>query len=350
MYTLDTTNVSEALWSGMKLLQKEGVHRKSRAGDVFLMDGPVTTLYREPTERVLFYPERDANPFFHFMEGLWMLAGRNDVEWISRYNSSFVQFSDDGVTFHGAYGHRWMDHFVQMSVLEEAADDEVDEQTLYTPFNQLACAAQMLRDNPDERRVVISMWDPEIDLGRVGKDIPCNLQILFSINLDGALDMTVTNRSNDIIWGAYGANAVHFSMMMEVFASWVGVAVGRYWQISNNYHGYEDTFGKHASLLEYEQPLDPYSTNEVSPFPMVNTQIDTWMGDLKMFIEEGPVTGFKDRFFRKVVVPMDEAWSVWKNKDEFGQGHIDRAIDACKQIQATDWRKACIEWLERRRK
>ena len=33
-----------------------------------------------PTKELLFDPDRDANPFFHFMEGLWMLAGFNDLK------------------------------------------------------------------------------------------------------------------------------------------------------------------------------------------------------------------------------------------------------------------------------
>jgi hypothetical protein len=50
---------------------------------------------------------RDANPFFHVMETLWMLAGRNDLPWLVRFNKRFASYSDDGGnTQPGAYGYQ----------------------------------------------------------------------------------------------------------------------------------------------------------------------------------------------------------------------------------------------------
>jgi hypothetical protein len=53
--------------------------RKAVATKVLVSQTPVVTCYSAPTQRVLFSPMRDANPFFHLMEALWMLAGRDDV-------------------------------------------------------------------------------------------------------------------------------------------------------------------------------------------------------------------------------------------------------------------------------
>lgn len=338
MRVIETRNAHEALRLGMKTLEAHGVRRESRVGDVLVADGPVTTLYQQPRERVVFWPERDANPFFHFMEGLWMIAGRNDVAWIGQFSSNIKQFSDDGVTFHGPYGYRWINHFVKNVGTED--DPE------YAPFNQLEMAVAMLRENPDERRVVVGMWDVESDLGHKGKDIPCNTQIMFSINKDGGLDMTVCNRSNDIIWGAYGANVVHMSMLQEFMASAIGVPVGRYWQMSNNWHGYVDVFEKHSEVMS--APLyNPYESGEVHPFPMINGPIEEWLSDLLMFMDEGPVPAMRDRFFRKVVGPIWNAWWIWKDKDN--PHRVDEALQQLSSCRATDWKRACEEWLERRR-
>ena len=43
---------------------------------------------------------------------------------------------------------------------------------------------------------------------------------------NGRLQMTVHCRSNDIIWGTYGANAVHFSILQEYVAARIGVDLG----------------------------------------------------------------------------------------------------------------------------
>ena len=42
-------------------------------------------------------------------------------------------------------------------------------------------------------------------------------------------------------------------------------------------------------------------------------------------------------------LPMVEAWNFYKNKE------FEHAIAQASTIQAPDWRKACIEWLERRK-
>jgi len=341
MITIQARNVHQALKTGMMILNDHGVPRETRFGNVKVMPQPVTTVYMNPTERVLFWPNRDANPFFHFMEGLWMIAGRNDVAWISQFASSMEQFSDDGETFHGAYGYRWINHFVKPTM--DSSDGTYTK--VYVPFNQLETVAEMLKANPNERRCVVNMWDPEVDLGRQGKDLPCNTQILFKISVDGALDMTVYNRSNDIIWGCYGANAVHMSMLQEFMAGWIGVKVGTYYQVSNDWHGYDATFEKHKSILT-EEDYQPY-VSEVAPYPMINSPIEQWLADLMMFMDEGPVPGLNDRFFRKVVGPIWNAWWVWKDKDN--PRRIDEALEHISHCKASDWRRACEEWLERRR-
>jgi thymidylate synthase len=338
MHLITVRNVEEALIRGTDLINSNGDLRDSRNGPVKVMPMPVTTMYENPRERVILLPGRDANPFFHFMECLWMMAGRNDVEWISQFNGGIANYSDDGVTFHGAYGYRWRNHF----------DDPISGDVQYgdMALDQLATIAAQLRTNPDDRRTVLQMWDARVDLGLNGKDFPCNLIITFRINSTGHLDMTVFNRSNDMIWGAYGANAVHMSFLQEVMASWIGVPVGRYWQVSTNFHAYLNTLEKISSIGNSSPDITKYQQEIISPFPIVNGSIDEWFEDLSMFMDEGPVMGYRDKFFKKVAVPMLMSWNHWKNKED--PEHIEKAIDSASDIQATDWRLACTEWLERR--
>ena len=89
-------NVHDALVRGMDLLHTEDFKNESRNGRVYQARTPVTTVYERSKERVLFWAERDANPFFHFMEGLWMLDGRNDLEFVKHFAKSMENYSDDG--------------------------------------------------------------------------------------------------------------------------------------------------------------------------------------------------------------------------------------------------------------
>lgn len=324
MRTIKARNVNQALGKGIHLLQLEGELEESRNGDVLVAPTPVVTVYDKPRERVLFCPIRDANPFFHLLECLWMMAGSNDLAWPLFFNSRFSGFSDDGSTLHGAYGHRWRFAF---------------------HIDQLKKIIMELNDNPGSRRVVLQMWSAGTDLGRNGKDLPCNTHIYF-LKRGDALDMTVCNRSNDIVWGAYGANAVHMSFLQEVIAHCVGLKVGKYYQFSNNYHVYIDVVppDQFASRIISAIDHDVYSNGHVKHFPVIQTSLQDWDADVKKFLADPTErTNYNDPFFNSVAYPMFMSFSERKNKT--GDG-----LQWAKLIQAQDWRMACVAWIERRSK
>ena len=113
MLSMEVRNVSEALFFGKQFIEQNGVEVQTRNGLALELPMPVITTYTHPEERVLFYKGRDANPYFHLMESLWMLAGRNEVDWISQFNGRINTYSDDGEYFHGAYGFRWREWFTK---------------------------------------------------------------------------------------------------------------------------------------------------------------------------------------------------------------------------------------------
>lgn len=329
MKVLNIRNVHQALPDGLDILSREGIRNQSRAGEVLELPYPLVTAYKNPKERVVFWEERDANPFFHLMEGLYILAERNDVKWISQFNSHIKTFSDDGIIFRGAYGHRWRVHF----------------------YDQVIYIIVELKSNPFTRRLVLQTWDCKLDLAQDSKDIPCNTQIYFRNN-DGKLDITVMARSNDAIWGAYGANAVHMSMLQEYIASMSGLETGAYYQFSNNFHVYTDIFDKHKDLLIHAS--DPYRTMSrcpyqsgiVEPFPMVSDP-KTWNIDLDLFFEDPASNGFTNEFFSQVAKPIYWSYMAFKNKKD--SARFDTSLEIIHQCKASDWQLACKEWLERRR-
>ena len=327
MITLHARNVNEAYTIGLNMIKVQGVPEPSRVGDVLVMDCPVTTTYTNPNERVLFNASRNANPFFHLMESLWMLAGRNDVSWIKPFNSSFDQFSDDGKVFHGAYGYRWRKHFDR---------------------DQLNDVCTLLKTDPNSRRAFIGMWDPRADDGIGGLDYPCNVGISLRCR-QGALDLTVFNRSNDIIWGAYGANAVHMSILQEYLAAQIDMEIGAYHQVSNNYHAYVDVLDKVG--IPDPHPMDPYSIGDVKPFKMI-TNPDTFMDELTTFMDivfnymnNKPTQLnclFTNTFFTEIALPMVYAWKMQK------QGKLLNALAEIQAMALCDWQVACSMWIKRK--
>ena len=324
MRTITARNVSEAFYIGLQALDAGGRVVQTRGGNVAEFETPVCTTYKVPTERVLFYPERDANPYFHLMESLWMLAGRNDVEWISQFNGRMNTYSDDGVTFHGAYGYRWREWFGK---------------------DQLNQAVTRLTTYANDRRTVVTMWDANTDLveGNDGKDYPCNTQIYFQAR-DDILDMTVCNRSNDMIWGAYGANAVHMSVLLEYMAARCGMKVGTYYQFSNNLHAYVDVLEKMSGILGTPD-YDPYACintdgSHYIPPPIV-TDPKSFDEELEQWFED-PDLKFTNTWLHEVASPMFYSWQHHKSQEK-----VEAVLEAA-LIKDEAWSQACVEWLSRR--
>ena len=63
----------------------------------------------EPWDRYPRLPLRKASLPAQIAETMWVLAGRNDVEWLSYYLPRAAEFSDDGKTWRGGYGPRLRD-------------------------------------------------------------------------------------------------------------------------------------------------------------------------------------------------------------------------------------------------
>src|SRR5690625_4880167 len=246
----------------------------SRNGPVLRFRAPlITALHPSPVRgghrfyRVSYSALRNANPFFHLLESVWMLAGENDLAFPQFFNQQYSAYSDDGKTNPGAYGHRWRRHFGR---------------------DQLAQAIMELEENTSSRRVVLNMYDPRADgdarlLG--GADIPCNTSVYFA--RDGKqLDMTVCNRSNDLIWGAYGANVVHFSLLHEFVALACGADVGTYYQVSNNAHFYEQRYSaewRARYAEEYEG--SPHIVPAGAPILARGERWRAWLGEVETFVE-----------------------------------------------------------------
>jgi len=248
------------------------------------------------------------------MEAIWMMAGSDQVDWLLQFNSGFGKFAEPDGTVHGAYGYRWRKRWT---------------------IDQVLWVINILKTDPTSRRAVIAMWDPLFDLGAHKADLPCNTHIYFCIR-DEMLDMTVCCRSNDILWGAYGANAVHMSVLQELIAFELGVPVGMYHQMSNNYHAYLDLPIVQSFLDNPPEPVEYYQQNRVTEVPLLFKE------DIRMFIEdcEDMVHGRKPTrvdFLRCVAEPMRESYLLRKE-----------GVHMPMEDQSIDWFRAYTEWCERR--
>ena len=309
----------------MVKMKMEGRKEQSRNGQVLTIPEPVTVAVTNPLHRTLFDPVRDANPFFHVMEFVWMMSGSNRPDWIGQFNKRFHEYADNNDNnmgkpkIHGAYGHRWRKHF---------------------PQDQIQCAIKMLKKDPTSRRVVISMWDANVDLMAEHNDLPCNTHIYFRV-VNGVLDMTVANRSNDIVWGMTGANAVHMTMLHELIAKAIQHPIGTYRVFTVNAHLYEphwkmlDTcMVPHLATTEGRWGFHP-------PVPLIaeGESYNDFMDECGDMVRGG---GFKNNWLKNTALPIRNAYLERKQGKDYGY-----LIDA---IEDKNWQAACQQWIDRRDK
>lgn len=364
MIVLHVRNVHHALPVAIKFLEQEGHVRDSRNGQVIKSSTPVTTVYNYPIERVMLWEERDANPFFHLYESLWMLAGRNDIAPLAKYAPNMLNYSDDGAIQRGAYGHRWRWNNLSNHICE---------------FDQLTVIAARLKTMPDDRRSVLQMWDSNWDLRSTNenKDVPCNVTATFQLDDDGNLDLHVLCRSNDIIWGAYGANAVHFSMLQEYMANWIVRPIGKFYQISVNWHAYVDLFEKMKPLARkmdlaghVENPYVSGTKMEVTTqrdairrylntpaiYPVLMPQIphvdlDRQIHLLLSHADSNAMANcstYREHPWLYTCYIMLQAHQIYRNKKDDGT-HYRNALELLAAgPQKADWIVAGQQWIQRR--
>lgn len=328
MKIISVRNVCQALPMTMEYLKKHGKIENSRAGKVIVAPQPMIIETTRPYERVLFNKVRDANPFFHIAEAIWMLAGRNDAMFLDRFIHDFSsRYAEKNGTLHDAYGWRWRKAF---------------------GMDQIQFVIDKLRQDPETRQCVIQMWDCSdyADLTGNWKSRPCNTHIFLRVN-NGKLDLTTCCRSNDMLWGAHGANAVHFSVLQEYIAASLKIQIGTMYQLSNNAHVYLDALEKlnAKSMTEladnrYLMPKLEIEQLFIEP-ESVYCDIEIFLATMAQNSFPGQSLYFND-WFRSTLSPMMHAHYLFKKKS-----FKDAAMMAA-SIGSHDWRIACVEWLERR--
>lgn len=340
--SISISDINEALPRALPLLLQYGkrftADSLANARETIEWPGLFITEYWRPQRNVLFDPIRDANPFFHYLEAMWIIAGRDDVRTLAHILPRVRDFSDDGVTFHGAYGHR-LRHWPGGT-------------------DQLEAAIGMLRASPNTRQCVLGIWDPTKDLGARTKDMPCNDMLMLKIR-DDRLNITVSNRSNDSVWGCYGANAVQFSMLQMYLAASIGVGVGTYCQVSDSFHVYSDNPYWQWFLTQYEKhggewahPLAESRTTYASldDSNLFEDNIGSVDADLSTFwieAQQSITNGTEIPMFARSLA-VRTAISMWNTLHCHRRGEAEKARTHAWAVEPDGWRTAAMQWLERR--
>lgn len=218
--------IDNAFVGMLRLLLADGIPVGSRNGATIELAAQTITI-DQPTERFLNTPGRNNNPFAAIAETMWVLAGRNDLAYLTPYLRRAPRYSDDGGhTWRAGYGPRLRN---------------------WHGVDQLAAVRALLDNAPDSRRAVISLFDPALD-NQDSADIPCNNWLHFLVR-DGRLDLNVVARSTDIWFGLSAINAFEWSLLQEMLARWLRVEVGTMTFFTSSLHLYDEYTERARDLL-----------------------------------------------------------------------------------------------------
>lgn len=170
-----------------------------------------------PQEREILTPWRKWSKSYAEQEWKWYLSRNRSVAEIKKRAPIWDKMHNGDDIVNSNYGYQWNRN------------------------NQLGHVIELLRDNPETRQAVLTIYDGK-EHNDYANDTPCTLSITFSI-LDKKLNMSVLMRSNDL-WFGFCNDQYCFSLLQENVAKLLGVQIGWYFHFANDLHIYLDKLEK----------------------------------------------------------------------------------------------------------
>jgi thymidylate synthase len=273
----EAMNYSE-LYCGLRQeLLKGGTRVKIEKKNVETLElSPCAFSLLNPRARLGYHKERGFNLTFALFEFLCDVTGTNSYQLTKDVNPKAAEFSDDNLTFYGAYGPRIS--------------------------SNLSRIIEVLTNDKQSRQAVITIYNTK-DMFVDTKDIPCTLSIQFLIRHD-KLNMIVNMRSNDFFWGLQ-YDLFRFTLLQEVIANELGIDVGKYTHVTGSMHVYE----YHYKMLEN---IENMKHIEMPPYNLQLSDCFDILSKLYALTHEADVPISHD--FEKIL-----ATKLYKNYDMFSE-------------------------------
>ncbi len=353
-------NSTHAFWSGLRTIWETGATITVRSQETKEVRSHLCKI-AAPLERVYVIPDRHNNIFAQIAESLWVMGGRNDLEFLSPYLPRAINFSDDGKVWRGAYGARLRNwkcfNSAQHPGFDSAQPTGFDsaqhsgfDSAQPTGIDQIKEVVNILNQDPHSRRAVMIIFDPAQDYIN-SKDIPCNNWLHFLIR-EGKLHLNVSLRSNDIWWGFSGINTYEWSVLQEMIAFWTGTQVGEYSHFASSFHLYDRHYQSAQKILANTPAQTLYDFGFTPPnFSTPLTEFDRIMEEwfaIENRMRQGKfdltqaINNFPDNLLRNSL-EMLEIYNRFSHGA--AQEEIVRLIE---DLPSNDFKVAAIEYFSRK--
>ena len=165
----------------------------------------------------------------------------------------------------------------------------VKHQYDYGTLDQVDNLLYLLKNRPMDRRMILDLWNPE-DMHDMALP-PCVFLYMFQV-VDGRLDMTVIQRSGDLLAAASsgGWDTVEAALLQSAVAQVTGYRPGMLHHVVHNLHIYD----RHIPLVKRVLENPEYPAPKLWINPEVKDFYDFTEDDFKLIDYEA--TKLEDRF------------------------------------------------------
>ncbi len=277
------TNINDAFLFSLRNIDECGKWLKIRGSNVKEITDYSFTI-ENPIQRVLSCKKRYNNILATVAETLWVLAGKNDMWFLTKFLPNATDYSD-GVQpiWGGAYGPRL--RFNHPTSNRNSLFSSKREHTFYPKlkyYDQIKSVIETLKEDPYSRQAIIMIGQAsDYNYELTTKDRPCTMFVQFLIR-NNRLHCYVKMRSNDCIWGCFNINVFEWTILQEIIASILNLKVGTYTHNAISFHYYENMQKRVENILSANQydiyhDLGEYENFKYGDLNLLYTSIDKAM-------------------------------------------------------------------------
>ncbi len=171
-------------------------------------------------------------------ELLWFLRGDTNVKYLQENGVRiWNEWADENGDLGHIYGYQWR----SWPTYDGGVVDQISE------------AVDMIRNNPDSRRILVSAWNVA-DLGNMNLP-PCHLLFQFYV-AQGKLSLQLYQRSADTFLGV-PFNIASYALLLQMMAQVTGLEAGEFVHTTGDTHLY----------LNHLEQVNLQLTREPRPLP-----------------------------------------------------------------------------------
>jgi thymidylate synthase len=159
-------------------------------------------------------------------EFVWYLSGEEHIRTLREETGIWDAWADEEGHLDTAYGRFWRRFPVPDAGLPGESWPEADHRWMNEEgtFDQIAYALDMLRENPNSRRIVVNAWHPAN--AAVSTLPPCHYTFVLNVQGD-TLNVHLHQRSGDVALGI-PFNIAAYSLLATAIAQRTGFEVGEF--------------------------------------------------------------------------------------------------------------------------